>query len=72
MANHIEATVLDFASRKSLSLTGHRRGRLLNTGTIEQAKDSAAQAWVADTVEAKHSSDMRRSNRRAKHFVVAT
>jgi hypothetical protein len=33
----------------------HKHGRLLDCGTIEQAEDSAATAWLADTIAGKHS-----------------
>ncbi|HEX4103173.1 MAG TPA: MobF family relaxase [Pseudonocardiaceae bacterium] len=33
----------------------HKHGRLLDCGTLEQAEDSAATAWLADTLAGKHS-----------------
>jgi hypothetical protein len=33
----------------------HKHGRLIDAGTIEQAEDSAAKAWLADTLAGKHS-----------------
>ncbi|MCA1695657.1 MAG: AAA family ATPase, partial [Actinobacteria bacterium] len=33
----------------------HKHGRLLDCGTIEQAEDSAATAWLADTLSGRHS-----------------
>ncbi|MBV8997011.1 MAG: AAA family ATPase, partial [Pseudonocardiales bacterium] len=33
----------------------HKHGRLLDCGTIEQAEDSAATAWLADTLSGHHS-----------------
>jgi hypothetical protein len=33
----------------------YKHGQLLDAGTIEQAEDSAAQAWLADTLDGRHS-----------------
>jgi conjugative relaxase-like TrwC/TraI family protein len=33
----------------------HKHGRLIDAGTLEQAEDSAATAWLADTLAGKHS-----------------
>jgi hypothetical protein len=33
----------------------HKQGRLLDCGTLDQAEDSAASAWLADTLAGKHS-----------------
>jgi len=33
----------------------HKQGRLLDCGAIEQAEDSAARAWLADTLSGQHS-----------------
>jgi len=32
----------------------HKHGRLIDAGTIEQAEDSAASAWLADTLTGQH------------------
>ncbi len=35
--------------------TYHQQGRLLDSGTREQAEASAARAWLADTIDGRHS-----------------
>jgi hypothetical protein len=46
----------------------HKHGRLIDAGTIEQAEDSAATAWLADTLAGKHSLLSVNSNEQAAHL----
>jgi hypothetical protein len=43
------------AGDESVLTEYHKHGRLLDCGTLEQAEDSAATAWLADTLAGKHS-----------------
>jgi ATP-dependent exoDNAse (exonuclease V) alpha subunit len=42
------------AGDESVSTEYHKHGRLIDAGTIEQAEDSAAKAWLADTRTGQH------------------
>jgi hypothetical protein len=43
------------AGDESVLTEYHKHGRLIDAGTPEQAEDSAATAWLADTLAGKHS-----------------
>jgi conjugative relaxase-like TrwC/TraI family protein len=42
------------AGDQSVLTEYHKHGRLIDAGTIEQAEDSAATAWLADTLTGQH------------------
>jgi hypothetical protein len=46
----------------------HKHGRLLDSGTREQAEASAARAWLADTLAGKHSLLIVDTNEQAAHL----
>ncbi|TNC20898.1 MobF family relaxase [Amycolatopsis alkalitolerans] len=46
----------------------HKHGRLLDAGTREQAEASAARAWLADTLDGKHSLLIVDTNEQAAHL----
>ncbi|HSZ30610.1 MAG TPA: MobF family relaxase, partial [Pseudonocardiaceae bacterium] len=50
------------AGDESVLTEYHKQGRLIDAGTIEQAANSAAQAWLADTLAGKHSLLVTHSN----------